>query len=270
MQMLTRYGPRALIVGGSEGIGAAMAQDLAREGIDLLLVARSADKLEAAADEIRRAFPERDVRTLATDMSVEAGAQAVIKAAEGLEIGLLIYNAGACTRYADFHDAELDFNLQLSTLNMLNKLRLVHYFGQAMRARRKGGILLMGSGACAAGLPGFTTYSAVKAFSNNFSEGLWHEMRPYGVDVLGFVVGQTSTPAIHRNYPERNKSGADPADVARHALASLPDGPIAYAENTLERFRMMRNLTRKEAVELMYEGSAIYRNAAADRTKASA
>lgn len=259
MTFLQQYGPWALIVGGSEGIGAALARDIAEQGLNLLLVARNKERLDALADDIHAQHPEREIRTLSTDMSAESGAAAVVEAARELDIGLLIYNAGACSQYHNFHDVGLDFNLKLTTLNVLNKMRLVYSFGAAMRERRRGGIILMGSNVSVVGLPGFATYAATKAFSSIFSEGMWHEMGQYGVHLLGFVVAETATPAIARNYPGRKGSGADPADVARQALSNLAKGPIAYAENGAARVKEWASLPRDVAVTQMYENTAIYR-----------
>ncbi len=237
MDYIEQYGPWALIVGGSEGIGAAIAHQLAEKGLNIFLVARTKERLDKLADEVRASNPDREVRSLATDMSVVEGSDAVLEVIKDLEIGMLVYNAGACTEYHNFHDINVEFNLKLTTLNVINKMRLVHALGEKMRQRKRGGIILMGSTAAVAGLPGFSTYSACKAFSSLFSEGLWHELRPYNVHLLGFVVAETATPAIIRNYPGRKGSGANPADVARQALNNIANGPIAYAENGVARLR---------------------------------
>jgi short-subunit dehydrogenase len=257
--MLAQYGPWGLIVGGSEGIGAAFADELAAAGLNLLLVARTRERLERTADELRSRRPGREIRTLATDLSQEAGADEVVRAAQGLEIGLMIYNAGACSERRDFVDMDLDFNLGLATLNVTNKLRLTHAFAAPMRERRRGGVMLIGSSSYAAGNPGFATYSGVKAFSTLFSEGLWHELRPFGVHVLGYVVTFTATPAIARHYPEMAGQGSDPAEVARYGLAELANGPVAYCAGAEERIRTLMALPRAEAVERFFEASKQYR-----------
>jgi len=258
--MLAHYGPWGLIVGGSEGIGTAFADELAAAGLNLLLVARTGERLERAAEELRSRRPGREIRTLAVDLSQEAGAEQVVQAARGLEIGLMIYNAGACSERRDFLDMDLDFNLQLATLNVTNKLRLTHAFGRAMRERGRGGIMLVGSSSYAAGNPGFATYSGVKAFSTLFSEGLWHELRPHGVHVLGYVVTFTATPAIARNFPDMAGQGSDPVEVARYGLSQLANGPVAYCAGAQERVRSFMALPRAEAVEQFFQASQLYRS----------
>jgi len=257
--MLAQYGPWAVIVGGSEGLGPAFADQLAAAGLNILLVARSRERLELAADDLRARHAGREIRTLATDLSDAAGAAQVVEAARGLEVGLLIYNAGACSERRDFLDMDLDFNLQLATLNVANKLRLTHAFGGPMRERGRGGIMLVGSSSYAAGNPGFATYSGVKAFSTLFCEGLWCELKPYGVHVLGYVVTFTNTPAMARNYPDMAGQGSDPAAVARDGLAQLASGPVAFSEGAEERVRSLMAMPRAEAVELIHERSRLYR-----------
>ena len=109
-------------------------------------------------------------------------------------------------------------------------MRLTHHFGQAMRARGRGGVMLVGSGACYGGLNGISVYAGAKAFVMCLAEGLWAELRHHGVDVLNLILGRTDTPA-HRRLMERNgqpipEGMAKPADVARIGLEQLPHGPI--------------------------------------------
>jgi short-subunit dehydrogenase len=99
-----------------------------------------------------------------------------------------------------------------------------------MRDRRRGGMILVGSGSCYGGLPGMAVYCGVKAFDLCFGEGLWAEMRHVGVDVLNLILGRTDTPA-HRRISEAGGRPFDPAgmalpdDVARVGLEQLPHGP---------------------------------------------
>ena len=115
-------------------------------------------------------------------------------------------------------------------MNVLTTMRLAHHFGQAMTARGRGGILLVGSGACYGGLGGISVYAGAKAFVMCFGEGLWAELRHHGVDVLNLILGRTDTPA-HRNLLESKGASipddmAQPDHVAEVGLAQLPHGPI--------------------------------------------
>jgi short-subunit dehydrogenase len=105
-----------------------------------------------------------------------------------------------------------------------------------MAGRGRGGIVLMGSLAGVAGSPSVITYSGAKAYSQIFSEGLWWELQQHGVDVLHVVVGMTNTPAMARLGIEYGEEGDDPSVVARLALESLADGPVAVVPRMREGF----------------------------------
>ena len=99
-----------------------------------------------------------------------------------------------------------------------------------MRARKRGGILIVNSGGCYGGGSFLVTYNAAKAFLLNFSEGLWAELRPHGVDVLTVALNVTDTPNLRRilakTGAEVPEDAASPNEVAEVALKQLPDGPV--------------------------------------------
>jgi short-subunit dehydrogenase len=98
------------------------------------------------------------------------------------------------------------------------------------RERRKGGLLLVNSGACYGGAPFMATYSATKAFTLCFGESLWAELRRHGVDVLTLIMGMTDTPALRALLAEKRRplppTAATADDVAEVGLARLPHGPV--------------------------------------------
>ena len=225
-----KYGPWAVLAGGSEGVGAEFARLLAGAGVNLVLVARKPEPLESTADECRRLGVE--VRTLATDLVDIDAVDAVTAVTEGLEVGLLIYNAGANTCSAEFLDAGLADFQRVIDLNITTMMALVQHYGRAMRERRRGGILLVGSMAGYLGSVRHTVYGGVKAYGRIFAEGLWLELRDHDVDVLELVLGVTRTPAMERvglNFDIPGLRVADPADVAREGLENLPHGPVHIA-----------------------------------------
>jgi len=228
-QFRRRYGPWALIAGASEGTGASFARQLAQMGLNLILVARREGPLEQLALELREGQGV-DCVTASIDLAAEDAAQALLAAADGRDVGLLILNAGADPNGALFLDnAQANWD-QLAMRNVMTVMRALHAFGQSMRARGRGGMMVVGSGACYGGLPGIGVYAATKAFDLVLCEALWAELAPHGVDVLSYVIGRTDTPA-HRELMEARGMAipeglADPDDVARLGLARLPHGPV--------------------------------------------
>jgi short-subunit dehydrogenase len=238
MKFAERYGPWAVITGASEGTGSAFAHRLADEGVNCILVARRKDPLETLATEIRKKGVQ--CVTASVDLSALDATDRIVAATGDREVGLLIANAGADTNGSLFLDNAVANWDQLVTLNVTTTMRNCHHFGNAMRARGRGGIVIVGSGACYGGLNGMAIYCGSKAFELCFGEALWAELRPDGVHVLNLILGRTNTPA-HRKLLERNGQAipqgmAEPADVARVGLELLPHGPIhnwGEGENTI-------------------------------------
>jgi len=223
-----KYGPWALITGGSDGIGMAFARKLAGEGLKLILVARNQQKLDAAAAELGALGAE--CVTASVDLGAPGAAAKIAEAAGEREVGLLVTNAGADSVNDRFFDTDIASWDGLATMNVNTLMQLAHHFGRAMRERGRGGMILVNSGACYGGMFGLAVYCASKGFVLNFAEGLWAELRHHGVDVLTMVLGQTDTPSYRATL---EKSGqplpeqwASPDDVAATALAQLPHGPI--------------------------------------------
>jgi uncharacterized protein len=247
-----QYGPWALIAGGSEGTGAAFARQLAAQGLNLLLVARNPQPLEQLAQQISGSSRVQ-VRTLALDLTASDALVTVQRATADIEIGLLVYNAGSNTHFADFIDAPLDYTWRLTQLNVGAPLALTHHFGTLMRARGRGGIILVGSMAGYGGSANTAVYNAAKAFSRVLAEGLWFELKPHGVHVLGLILSATNTPAMARLgmvMDNANFPADDPDVVVREGLDRLADGPIWVARNREEMVNYMLTMPRAEAVAL--------------------
>lgn len=225
-----RYGPWAVVTGGSEGVGRSFAVELAAAGIALLLVARRAEPLAATAAECRALGVE--VRTLALDLTAADAVGEIVAALADVEVGLLVLNAGANTHSAPFVDGDLGAFGQVIDLNITTPLGLIHHFGRAMKARGRGGILLIGSLAGYLGSQHHSVYGGVKAFGRIFAESLWRELRESGVDVLELVLGVTRTPAMERaglDFDAPGMTVSEPDGVAREGLSRLGCGPVHIA-----------------------------------------
>jgi short-subunit dehydrogenase len=224
-----RYGPWAVIAGASEGVGREFARQLAAAGVHCILIARRAEPLDALAREI---LEESGVECVAAaiDLAADDALQRIIAAVGEREVGLYIHNAGADPNGARFLDRDIDHWLTLTKLNVLAAMRNCHHFAAPMRARGRGGIILVGSGACYSGGNFMAAYSASKAFELCFGEGLWAELRAYHVDVLYMVLGTTDTPALRALLASKGMpvpTGlASPESVAAAGLARLPFGPV--------------------------------------------
>ena len=225
--MTADYGPWGVVAGGSDGVGVAFGHQMAARGSNVVLVARRADVLEAAAREIRDRHGVR-VRTVTLDLSAARAIEGLAAATSDLEIGLFVYNAGADDSPSPFLAKDLAAHLAMVHRNCASVLEAAHRFGAPMVARGRGGMIVVTSGAAWAGGAGMSTYGATKAFDLILAEALWAEWRPGGVDVLALVLGRTDTPALRRLLEASGQpldGLASPDDVAREALDHLADGP---------------------------------------------
>ncbi|MEZ5161066.1 MAG: SDR family NAD(P)-dependent oxidoreductase [Marmoricola sp.] len=142
MTDLAHYGPWAVIAGGSEGVGAEFALQLAQAGVNLVLIARKPGPLEETAQQARAKGVE--VRTLAVDLTSAQSISVITEATSDLEVGLLIYTAGANSYGHAFTEGDLSGFLGVLDLNVNAMLALTHHFALPMKQRRRGGILLVG------------------------------------------------------------------------------------------------------------------------------
>jgi uncharacterized protein len=223
-----RYGPWALIAGASEGIGAQFARRIAAQGINVALLARRAGPLEELRAEIEGSS-DVSVRAASIDLTAPTIADDVDALVGDVEVGFLVYNAGAAHDIRGFLDRPVENALHLVDLNCRGVVLLVHRFGGAMAKRGKGGIILMSSMAAAAGSAFIATYAATKAFDLVLAEGLWMELGGHGVDVLGVPAGLTDTPAMQQLDMKLDTRLApmDADDVAAQALDALGTvGPV--------------------------------------------
>ncbi len=242
-----RYGPWALVAGGSEGIGAAFATALAGRGVDLILVARRPGPLAALADRL----PVRTL-TVVADLATASGLAAMAEATRDLEVGLVVVNAAYAPigRLIDQDPAQTQRALDL---NCRAPLVLAHRALPAMAARGRGGLIIMSSLAGLQGTPSLATYAASKAFGAVLAEGLWAELRGTGVDVLACVAGAVATPGLSATMGRPALGTLPPERVAEDALRALGRRPRTVP-GTLMRASavlMTRLLPRRAAIALI-------------------
>src|SRR5881227_1489184 len=215
-----------LITGASSGIGEAFARKLAARGHNLLLVARTEEKLITLCSELWRSQRIR-AQFVAMDLSKpEAPAQLFEEAnRRDLQIDFLINNAGFGSM-GDFAEFDLDRELNMIDLNVRSLVELTHRFLQPMRERKSGTIMNVASTAGFQAVPFMATYAATKAFVLSFSESLWEENRPYGIEVMALCPGVTDTNFFAASRMERPPAriSQTPEQVVETALRALRRG----------------------------------------------
>lgn len=235
---LQKYGPWALVVGGSEGVGAAFARKLAAAGFKLVLVARKPAPLEALAAELRAGGAE--VHAVSADLMKPEALDRVRAVTDALEIGLLVYNAGANNTRGLFVELPEEVTDGIIALNVLGQVKFARHFGALMCQRKRGGMILTGSLGGYLGSPTLAAYTASKAFSRIFTEALWGECAAFNVDVLHLNIGFTATPAMARLGLDISVAEA-PETVAQEGLDNIANGPlwIVSTKGNIERVRRL-------------------------------
>jgi uncharacterized protein len=245
-----KYGPWALITGASRGLGAEFARQCAARGLNTVLIATNAELLKNQAESISREYRVQ-VKTITVDLSREDFLDKITPVIDPLETGLLINNAGI-SRVKPFlgHNTE-DLVKQLH-VNTRAGLVLARHLAPKMVERKRGGIIFLSSGSAMSGTAYAANYAGTKAYNLILAESLWYELRPYGVDVLGFMAGSTKTPGWDANHPK--PSGLvkvmDAGSAVAEALGALGKRPslIAGKTNRLGYFFLGRILSRSRAI----------------------
>src|SRR6202158_4298938 len=187
----------ALITGASFGIGMEFARIFAREGYDLVLVARNGDKLRQLASELEKAHGTHSL-ILATDLT-EPGASAYVldqTTRADIQVDVLVNNAGF-GQYGFFAENDLEECLRQIQLNIATLTHLTHLYLPAMIARKTGRILNVASTAAFMPGPLMAVYFATKAYVLHFSEALANELQGTGITVTCLCPGATAT-EFHR------------------------------------------------------------------------
>ena len=217
-----------LITGASGGIGEVFARRLAAEKHNLVLVARSAEKLHALCDELMLKH-QITAHYVALDLSEKDAEKRLFDETEkhNFEIDWLINNAGFGSM-GDF--AELDFEREISMidLNVRSLVGLTHLYLQKMRTRKSGMIINIASTAGFQPIPFMATYAATKAFVRSFSEAIAEENRPFGITVSVLCPGPTETNFFTAAdaQPFAAKGMQTPEEVVETALRGAKKGQV--------------------------------------------
>jgi short-subunit dehydrogenase len=216
-----RFGPWAVVTGASDGIGRAMARQLAAAGLNLVLVARRRQRLEALGAELA-AGCGITVRPLAIDLARPEGPERLLAATAELDVGLLVAAAGFGSA-GRFLEADRENQLAMVDLNCRAVAALAHGFGRRLVARGRGALVLFSSLLAFQGVPMAANYAATKAYVQSLAEGLRQELAPAGVRVLVAAPGPVHTGFAAR-AAMRLKQAQLPEEVAATTLAALGRG----------------------------------------------
>ncbi len=250
------YGPWAIVAGGSEGIGAAFAGEIARRGVHQVLVARRPEPLEQTAARLRQEHGV-EVVTVAGDLTAPGTVDQIRAAAADREIGLVVANAALAPQgsFLDTPVAELAGTIDL---NCKASMLLARAFLPDMARRGHGGMVFVSSLAGMQGVPGLAAYSATKAYLVSLGESLWAELGPAGVDVLTVCAGAVATPGYQQAARRQAPGTTSPELVAATALRALGHGfrVVPGTLNRVSAFALQRLAPRRTAIAVFGRATA--------------
>ncbi|MCP3135838.1 SDR family NAD(P)-dependent oxidoreductase [Pyxidicoccus xibeiensis] len=221
----------ALITGASAGLGEQFAECFARDGHDVILVARGAARLEALAARLEAAY-KVTAHVLPADLGRPEAPQQLFEAvrAKGLAVDFLVNNAGFGSA-GPFLEQDMAREAEMVEVNCVALLKLTHLFAKPMRERGAGRILNVSSTAGFQPGPYMATYYATKAFVLSWSEALAHELKGTGVTVTCHCPGATHTEFALRAGNDKSRLFQRPgvakaSDVAAHAYGAMMRGRV--------------------------------------------
>ncbi len=220
-----RYGAYAMVTGASEGIGQCFAEELAKAGMNVVLVARRQDRLDALARALEAKYKVL-CPVIVADLSSAEQLDGLLEITDKLDMGLLVCNAGFGTA-GNFLDAEIETEMNMLGVNGIAVTRLVHHFGRKFKNKGSGGLILLSSIVATQGVARSAHYAATKAYVHTLGEGLQQEWLGSGLDLLLAAPGPVETGFANRAGLQMSKT-ASPDLVARQALAALGRKKIIY------------------------------------------
>ncbi len=229
----------ALITGASNGIGLELARIHAKRGGNLVLVARSQDKLNQLADELRAQYHDIQITVIAQDLAMPHAAQSVFAQTEqlGIQVDILINNAGF-GGHGRFFERELAKEQQMIQLNITTLTELTHLYLQGMVARRSGKILNVSSTASFMPGPLQAVYYATKAYVTSFSQAVAEEVREFGISVTALCPGAVATDFVAAGDlqgVDAWKNAKSAQSVAECGYQAMLDGElVAFNEGKLK------------------------------------
>ncbi len=261
MDFKEKYGPWALVVGASQGLGECFARELASRGLNVVICARTLSKLEKVEASIKEDYGF-DVRIVRVDISEEDCGDKLIAEIDDLDIGFIIFNA-AIEPGGPFIRIKPEDHLKNIVGNCITPTKVVWPLARKMAAKGKGGIYLVSSIAGEGGIANWVSYGAGKSYELILGEGLWYELKAYGVDAGTYVVGATETPNYRasKDNDEADLSGEleaintlkmprTPAFVASYLFDQIGTGPRLYSHpDDFENATKMRMMPRDQYVD---------------------
>ncbi len=230
----------ALITGATSGFGFELARFAAADGYNLILIARTEDRLKSIAAELKDVFGVT-VYTIAKDLFRPGAAKEIYDAtqSENLTVEILINDAGQ-GEWGAFTETDLDREIDIIHLNAIALISLTKFYVKDMVAKRSGRILNLASSLAKTPTPLMSIYAATKAFVLSFSEALAEELKDTGVTVTALQPYASDTDFFHKAKAEHTnvyKDGtlSDPYEVAKAGYDGMMEDKITVMPGLINK-----------------------------------
>ena len=219
---IKQFGTWALVTGASSGIGKEFANQLAENGMNVILIARRENLLKELSNQLEKKF-NINTKYLVLDLTDDNIIERIETITKGLDVGFVVSNAGGARMGAFYKIPMADFESMIQ-LNVSAQMKISHWFtSRRIKEHKKGGLLLVSSTTAFQGVPYGADYAAAKAYILNLGEALNFELKDKGINVTVLVPGPTDTPGLNDN---------EDADMAAH-LPMKPQSPSQLVKEGL-------------------------------------
>lgn len=219
----------ALITGATSGIGYELAKLFAKDGYNMILIARNKNRLQEVTDELKQSYGV-EVTPLSKDLFDVTSAQEIYNTVQqmGVTVNVLVNDAGQ-GEWGPFLETDLQREIDIINLNIISLVSLTKLFVKDMAKRNEGKILQLGSEAGTTPVPLLSIYAATKAFVLSFSAALANELQNTNITVTALLPGATDTDFFHKAGQEdtvvyKETELASPEEVAKDGYEALMKG----------------------------------------------
>ena len=248
-ELRRKYGDWAIVAGSAKGLGEAFCYQLAQQRINIVMIDKLEDSMKDLSDNLKNRY-QIETMLINADLTDENAVSNILKEIKSRNCRLLIYNAAVSfiKKFGDHQPDELD---QIIQVNISSLLKLVHGFSSHLITQRvNGGILLMSSLSGLLGMQYIAPYGASKALTWNLAEALYHELKPYRIDITACIAGATATDAYLNTNPKYGffkPQIQTPEQVANNALNKLGKRTLFISgySNRISYFILTRLLPRR-------------------------
>jgi short-subunit dehydrogenase len=236
----------AVITGATSGIGYELARLFAADSYNLILVARSEERLQQVTDQLKQLYSV-EITPIPKNLFIPGAAKEVYEQVKAMDIpvDVLVNDAGQ-GEWGPFIETALERDIDIIQLNIISLLSLTKLFLQDMVMRNEGKILQLGSEAGTTPMPLLSVYAATKAFVISFSAALTEELRDKNITVTVLLPGATDTDFFHKAHQDQTvvyqeKELAAPEEVAKDGYEALMNGESKVISGAKTKMHVMMN-----------------------------